>query len=501
MNIFIAIKKDSEKFDSFKEIGLTNGIVKDTDLIRAIENNKIVRLFDDNDVLISLDVLVLLSTIDTVDYIIRNVDFECEFKSVPSTNQMWSNKELEAIKTLYPIYSSNDINKILISRSTDSINKKARALSLKKLNVESDEYKKYLKESREYISVKIDEIYMYDIMNIDDMMRLTSLFDEFDEFDSSRGMKLINHMKFKILIHVIKYFSIEDILKYYESEHVISLPTTVFYGLTLGRYDLFEHFENTDTSILDKMYKVTIGINYDGSMYNEEKYNTMFRTFNEFSMMNNNPDLAYDGIKFMLKKVGLNIDNYMKAEKFIESKNTPYIYRLIKFLSNEELFKYLSEMSVSYKYYESSSKNISSILEGRTDDEYLNKIHSKLLANCLYEGEMDDFVTILNMHSVTMPVVLTTELIQLLSMSPKYSEMVSKNVCVIKDDVELDIILNSFISCSISNNMYLAKILYRKITEIYDEMEYENEFIEKIFKFSMNHFKNYNNTAALRMFD
>ena len=511
IKLFMAVKNDKfliERFKTFTEIGSFGREFSDMDILynaNISHKDEIdcslseIIVLDNSDIVMSYDLYELFKNLISNNYILYDLKLNYSINHISSNNHVWSEDELNALKVLYPIYNTDVISTIIVDRSIDSIEKKAKTLGLTHISTDDSNYYEACKLKKKYIDIEVIENSKRDLSDTETVIDIMK--NEYADKDIS-----INSPEFTLSRFAIKYFSVDDIVEYID---LISLASTssyikpyqmVLYYTIYGRKDMFDYYNKNDPERIETFYR---GLTYNknnGSFRDPEKPITIFQM-----IVSNNPiEKAIDIVEFFLNQVNLNAHDFLTADKFIDYWWYNGFMKLMMFIDDDIFLDYvrkfkeegIPEYSQLYDVLKYKQKDSTSISED------LNKVYSELLSDMIYSASDGDVYELFDIHSMlSTPFVIYNDLLQIMALSKYYSKMVLNNSCILSDDIDMENILHAFMVSSITNNIALAKILFIRISSEYKSLSSDTkDSISDIVSNAIDHFNNYGTRGVEKIF-
>ena len=512
IKLFMAVKNDRsliERFKTFTEIGSFGHEFSDMDIFynANISSHKDeidcplseIIVLDNSDIVMSSDLYELFKNLISNNYILYDLKLNYSINHISSNNHVWSEDELNALKVLYPIYNTDVISTIIVDRSIDSIEKKAKTLGLTHISMFSNYYEA-CKLKKKYINIEVIENSKHDLSDTETVIDIMK--NEYADKDIS-----INSPEFMLSRFAIKYFSVDDIVEYID---LISLASTssyikpyqmVLYYTIYGRKDMFDYYNKNDPERIETFYR---GLTYNknnGSFRDPEKPITIFQM-----IVSNNPiEKAIDIVEFFLNQVNLMTHEFLTVDKFIKYWDYSGFMKLIVFIDDKDFLEYVKESkkegipeySPMYYVLQYKQKDMISI----SDD--LNAAYSELLSDMIYCASDGDIYELFEIHSMlSTPFIIDNDLLQIMALSKYYSKIVLDNPCVLNENIDIENILHAFMISSMTNNISLAKLLFEKISAQYESLssEEDKDKISDIISTAVDHFENYGTRSAEKLF-
>ena len=495
--IFAAVKNNDRKainkFTNFLEIG-SLGEITDLELLEKIDtknNNAVINL--SQGIIISSNMYHLFKFIDN-SYTLNKIDMTCVPVTVPAEAHTWSNDELDALKALYPIYQTDKIRLVLTDRSVESINKKANAIGLKKIDFNDPSYNKMCKLTRKYLHLEVTDEFSYNLSSVDDMINLIST--EYEGKDIN-----CDSPEFELSRFFLKFYSVDDIIKYHSIACPLKLYELLLYSL-IYRTDLFDWFLKYDPFVVETMYK---GLSYNSEKHTFVKKDLIMTVFNLFICRSESIDSAYNSIKFLLNYVNCDFDEYLTVENFLNYKG---IFRkMLIYLSNDKFLDYVKGfIEENDNDGEDYSLIFNTLKEKQSDmklDNSLNSIYSELLSEFIYNADDDNIEKLFEIRSmIPSPIVIDNDLLQILSLSKYYSKMMNDHSsCVINKNIDIYSILHALVMSAMCGNITFAKVISPYIVDVYKSSpsDMKNK-INEILSISVSHFRKNNVKGVEKIF-
>lgn len=480
-----------------------------------INNNRSLLLTDNILNLVQYNYNQAYDLITSVKYF----DVYYDLNPIHSNGSNWSDEEISVLKTLFPLYEGKIIKKILIDRTVESIKKKARSLNLlKDSNVDMNEVNKYIKPMFKEVSDPISHLSVISMRSVNDLI----VISDYDK-DVSR----------RVLRYVTKFLPVDDILTY--GNHVcdkydISRTHILKSSMSYNRQDVFEYFEKNDIRIVKDYYRSLLSCDYDSKLFHiyndnspiseelvERKYKNANYTdyglsadvfkyiirriylvsFAEFIENAGNNDIAIDSINYLLNKVDTNLTDLLIARDFIMMDQFKSFFSFIGYLSDNEFKKYCKQLSK--KYDSLSATNYDEVINelDKRYDYNTAKVCSKILSMRILAARSTDIDKILNICVANGKLVLTKKLIKSLSVSPYYSNLISRKtnkfqMTTVDDNVSDYDIMLAIMNAASTNNSSLAQVLIGEL-----KRRSSDEVIDGLEPSIRRHFLNYGNSAIV----
>lgn len=513
VKLFIAVKNDKsliERFKTFTETGSFGHEFSDMDILynaNISHKDEIdcplseIIISDNSDIVMSSDLYELFKNLISNNHILYDLKLNYSINHISSNGHVWSEDELNALKILYPIYNTDVISTIIVDRSIDSIEKKAKTLGLTHISTDDDSnYYEACKLKKKYIDIEVIENSKRDLSDTETVIDIMK--NEYADKDIS-----INSPEFILSRFAIKYFSVDDIVEYID---LISLASTssyikpyqmVLYYTIYGRKDMFDYYNKNDPERIETFYR---GLTYNknnGSFRDPKKPITIFQM-----IVSNNPiEKAIDIVEFFLNQVNLTTHEFLTVDKFIKYWDYSGFMKLIVFIDDKDFLEYVKESkkegipeySPMYYVLKYKQKNVTSI----SDD--LNIAYSELLSDMIYSAVDGDIDELFDIHSMlSTPFIIDNDLLQIMALSKYYSKIVLDNPCVLNENIDIENILHAFMVSSMTNNISLAKLLFEKISAQYESLssEEDKDNISDIVSNAIDHFNNYGTKSAEKLF-
>ena len=480
-----------------------------------INNNRSLLLTDNILNLVQYNYNQAYDLITSVKYF----DVYYDLNPIHSNGSNWSDEEISVLKTLFPLYEGKIIKKILIDRTVESIKKKARSLNLlKDSSVDMSEVNKYIKPMFKEVSDPVSHLSVISMRSVSDLIAIS----DYDKDISCR-----------VLRYVTKFLPVDDILTY--GNHVcdkydISRTHILKSSMSYNRQDVFEYFEKNDIGIVKDYYRSLLSCDYDSKLFHiyndnspipeelvERKYKNANYTdyglsadvfkyiirriylvsFAEFIENAGNNDIAIDSINYLLNKVDTNLTDLLVARDFIMMDQFKSFFSFIGYLSDSEFKKYCKQLSK--KYDSLSATNYDEVINelGKRYDYNAAKVCSKILSMRILAARSTDIDKILNICVANGKLVLTKKLIKSLSVSPYYSNLISRKtnkfqMTTVDDNVSDYDIMLAIMNAASTNNSSLAQVLIDEL-----KRRSSDEVIDGLEPSVRRHFLNYGNSAIV----